>query len=454
MQMQMQMQTPAIRASPTTGSRRPLFGLKGRRRRESGRRERGGTTPGATNPNEETVQLSLSLVDSIESIGKEAWDACAGTSNPLNGFTFLDALERSKSACVTSGWAPQHLAVKVEGGATVAVAPLYLKGHPYGEFVFDSQFGAFWEDNLPDRPYYPKLISAVPFTPCTCSKLLVNAVELASTGMSEQELVAAVVNTIGTLPRRMGISSVHVNFIPDDEVELFAERGFIKRANLQYHWTNEEYASFDNFLAGLKQRRRKTIRQERKRVNGSLDVRRLTGDRLKSPALWDRFYEYYENTIDAYYSQAYLTRDFFDRISETMADNILLVAAYESSTDPDDVPIAAALNFVGEDCLYGRNWGCRADVDFGGLHMELCYYQAIEFAIERSLARVEAGAQGEETKLPRGYLPTPTYSAHVFDQIDVSAAINNYCRREEAALLQRRDMLLGEANPYKRTIRL
>lgn len=263
----------------------------------------------------------------------------------------------------------------------------------------------------------------------------------------------AVADTMRTLPRRMGVSSIHINFMTDDEIGLFAERGFIKRTGMQYHWTNERYTTFDDFLANMKQSRRKTIRQERKKVNSNLDVRRLTGDDLKSPALWDAFFEFYGNTVDAYYAQAYLTREFFEIVSTTMANKILLVAAYDSPLAPDDMPIAAALNFIGSDCLYGRNWGCRADVNFSGLHFELCYYQAQEFAIERSLARVEAGAQGEETKLPRGYLPALTFSAHVFDHPDMSAAIHNYCRREDAMVRQRERLLLQQVSPYKRHVK-
>lgn len=246
--------------------------------------------------------LELSLVDDIQNIGRETWDGCAGGANPLHSYAFLSAMERSNSACIKSGWAPQHLWVTA-GDATVAVVPLYLKGNSYGEYVFDSAFAEFWHASLPDmRPadrkaYYPKLLSAVPFTPCTCSKVLINKDNLNLTGMGEAELMTAVADTMRTLPSRMGVSSLHVNFTSIDEIDLFSKRGFIARTGMQYHWTNEQYSSFDDFLARLKQSRRKTIRQERRKVNEGLHIRRLTGEDLKSPGLWDAFFEYYLNTV-------------------------------------------------------------------------------------------------------------------------------------------------------------
>jgi predicted N-acyltransferase len=248
------------------------------------------------------TSLELSLVDDIQTIGMETWDGCAGGANPLHSYAFLSAMERSNSACIKSGWAPQHMWV-TSGDVTVAVVPLYLKGNSYGEYVFDSAFAEFWHASLPDmRPaerkaYYPKLLSAVPFTPCTCSKVLINKESLNLTGMGEAALMAAVADTIRTLPRRMGVSSLHVNFTSVEEIDLFSERGFIARTGMQYHWTNEQYSSFDDFLARLKQSRRKTIRQERRKVNERLHIRRLTGDELKSPRLWDAFFEYYLNTV-------------------------------------------------------------------------------------------------------------------------------------------------------------
>ena len=319
--------------------------------------------------------LELSLIDDIDIIGEQAWDGCAGDENPLHSYAFLSAMERSRSACVSSGWAPQHVRVSTDD-ITVAVVPMYLKGNSYGEYVFDSAFAEFWHASLPDIPpadrkaYYPKLLSAVPFTPCTCSKLLINKNNLELTGMDEFELMTAVADTMRTLPRRMGVSSLHVNFTTGKEMEIFSKRGFIARTGMQYHWTNEQYSSYDDFLAKLKQSRRKTIRQERRKVNERLHIRRLTGEDLKSTALWDAFYEYYLNTVDSYWANAYLTREFFSIISDTMADRILLVTAYENPAD--ETPIAAALNFIGQDTLYGRNWGCRSDIDFPGLHMELC----------------------------------------------------------------------------------
>ena len=219
---------------------------------------------------------------------------------------------------------------------------------------------------------------------------------------------------------------------------------------MQYHWFNDNYVTFDEFLGALKPSKRKMIRQERRRVQEAVTVRRLTGDDLKNqPQLWDDFYSFYLNTVENYWSTAYLTREFFDLIAETMSDKTLLVAAYDHPTDSR--PVAAALNFIGTEAIYGRNWGCKGGTNINCLHFELCYYQAIEFAIERGLARVEAGAQGEETKVPRGYIPKLTHSAHFFDAPLVSAAIQEYCHREGRGLRQHQADLLSTASPFVRS---
>jgi predicted N-acyltransferase len=400
-----------------------------------------------------SANLELSLVDSISSIGEEAWTGCAsGADHPLISYSFLSSMEESLSASIGSGWAPQHVRVQCDG-VTVAVVPLYLKGHSYGEFVFDQQFAEVWQlnkENLSNtgKNYYPKLLSGVPFTPVTTSKLLVNEARLDSLGMEKAQLLTAVADTMRTLPNRMGVSSIHVNFQGEEENRLLRERGFVSRKGIQYHWSNAGYGSFDEFLRDLKQSKRKMIRAERRRVQERVNIRLLTGDDVRyQPHVWDSFFEFYLSTVDKRWGQAYLTREFFDLVSERMADQILLVAAFDHPSD--NTPIAAALNFVGDDALYGRNWGCRPGVEINALHFELCYYQAIEYAIDRGLSTVEAGAQGEETKVARGYRPTFTYSSHFFDDPDLSGAIDSFCRREAQAISRHAEDLDVLVSPYK-----
>jgi len=393
-------------------------------------------------------KLELSLVQNIEDIGEESWQRCSGT-NPFLSYQFLHALEKSSSVADFTGWHPQHVLVRRLDGAgestdVVAVCPMYLKGHSYGEYVFDQSWAEAYDMSV-GASYYPKLQSCVPFTPVTGSRVLIDK----DCGVSERVLFESVTDTLQTLPRRMGVSSPHFTFNTGDESRLMRDRGWIQRTGVQYHWKNNGYDSFDSFLSDLKQSKRKSIRQERKRVHKNVSVRWLTGNDLKDPKLWDCFYRFYLDTVDKRYGTAYLTRDFFDIISETMAERILLVAAYSKDGD-DDYPIAAALNFVGEDVLYGRNWGCKPGLEMHGLHFELCYYQAIEFCIEKRFAVHEAGAQGEH-KVKRGYLPVETYSSHFIDHPDFSVAVKDFCRREQRGIRQYIESMEVHENPMKPT---
>lgn len=389
-------------------------------------------------------RLELSLVQSIEDVGKDEWNACADPEgNPFLSYEFLHALERSKSACVSTGWAPQHVVVRAEGESwPVAVAPLYVKGHSYGEYVFDSAWAQAHDLNVTSGPrYYPKLQSAVPFTPVTGSRILLSE----KTRIPKQDLFVAVSDTMLSLPHRMGVSSIHMTFQTEEENKILSQRGWISRTGVQYHWENQEYISFDDFLARLKQKKRKSIRQERKRVQSDLVIKRLTGDELK-PHIWDSFYRFYLSTVDKRWGTAYLTREFFDIIGRSMADKILLVCAFEHQSDRH--PIAAALNLIGRDTLFGRNWGCEPGLYVNSLHFELCYYQAIDHAIENRLKYVQAGAQGEH-KVQRGYLPTLTHSAHFLTNAEFAVAVKDFCRRESMDITSYAEMLTVHESPFK-----
>ena len=406
-------------------------------------------------PLEEERELSAVLVRSISNIGESTWNACHDGSNPFLTFNFLNALEVSGSACAKTGWLPQHLLVekaplKGDNGTPIACCPMYLKAHSYGEYVFDSGWAQSYDMNVLKGPrYYPKLQSAIPFTPATGQRILVNP----SVGVEKrQSYFDSTVNALKSIPNTMGVSGLHVTFNTKEESDQLAAHGFLTRVGVQYHWENglywheEKYASFDDFLSVLKQKKRKSIRQERKRVAHEVHIEQLTGEDLKDPELWDSFYDFYQNTVDQKWGVTYLTRSFFDIISETMADKILLVVAREKK--PAGKPVAAALNFIGEDTLFGRNWGCLPGLNINSLHFELCYYQAIDFAIQHGLARVEAGAQGEH-KVQRGYLPTLTYSNHIIRDAQFSVALEDFVRREAREIEAYSEALCAYESPFK-----
>lgn len=404
----------------------------------------------STTTTSKQISIKATLARTIDDIGRDNWNACHDGSNPFLHYEFLNALEESKSVDPNTGWLPQHLVLSIDESPqqqTMACMPLYLKSHSYGEYVFDNSWAEAHDRYTTKRSYYPKLQAAVPFTPVSGNRLLIRP------GPFEHEVRAAMAKTLSSIPEEMGVSSLHVTFNNNEEWELLSNHGFLKRAGIQYHWENgyntqneQFYSSFDDFLSTLQQKRRKGIRQERKKVlvESGLKICRYTGDDVKNQQLWDSFYEFYLNTIDRKWGVPYLTREFFTQVSETMPEKILLVVAY------DDVlttkPVAAALNFIGSDCLYGRNWGCS--VDYKGLHFELCYYQALEFAIENRIARVEAGAQGEH-KLQRGYLPALTYSSHFIVDEEFRLAVRNYLRSEVAEIAAYAEMLTVRASPYK-----
>ncbi len=344
--------------------------------------------------------------------------------HPFTDWDFLNALEVSLCVGEGTGWQPAH--IWLEGGH--GCAPLYAKSHSMGEYVFDHG----WADatERAGLPYYPKLQSAIPFTPATGPRLI------AKTKVAKAALAVA----MQTLCFENNMSGIHLTFLQDDDRDILTNKDFLIRTDRQFHFFNRGYQSFDEFLAGLTSRKRKKIKSERKHVNSNVNITRLRGDDIK-PEHWDMFYHFYMDTSQRKWGRPYLTRDFFTSAHETMRDQILLILAYE-----DDTPIAGALNFIGGDALYGRHWGALKHIPF--LHFELCYYQAIEAAIELGLPRVEAGAQGEH-KLARGYEPVATYSAHYLQHQPLHDAVDQFLKQERRAVKHHINVL-ETYSPFKK----
>jgi predicted N-acyltransferase len=372
----------------------------------------------------------------IEEVGREAWDACAGNpdyaDNPFVRFDFLDAVEQAGCAVERTGWGPQHLSVEDEAGRVAAVMPLYLKSHSQGEYVFDHAWADAYE--RAGGRYYPKLLSAAPFSPVTGPRLLVRP------DVDAGEARGVLLGGALAVCRQYGASSLHVNFPTAPEWRWMGEQGLALREGQQYHWLNRGYADFEAFLGALSSGRRKTIRRERREAQAGLEIACLTGSALTDEH-WDAFFAFYMDTGSRKWGRPYLNRRFFALLHERMADRVLLIMARRGGRW-----IAGALNLIGGDCLYGRNWGCLEDVPF--LHFELCYYQAIEWAIARGLPRVEAGAQGEH-KIARGYLPAPVYSAHYIADAALRRPVEQYLERERAGVEAEMEWLAEEYSPFR-----
>jgi predicted N-acyltransferase len=376
-------------------------------------------------------QVTVKVASRIAEIPAAEWDACAGPGNPFLSHTFLDALEESGSATAKTGWLPQHLALEDASGRLLGAVPLYLKSHSYGEYIFDHGWASAYE--RAGGQYYPKLLSAVPFTPVTGPRLLLRPDAPEGTA---DTLIAAMVE----VARRHEVSSLHVNFPAKPDLDRLVEAGFLQRTGRQFHWENAGYATFDDFLAALSSRKRKSIRKERREaIEDGTVLHTLTGADIETRH-WDAFFRVYIATGNRKWGSPYLTRAFFDLIGRRMPEKIVLVMAERGGRF-----IAGALNLVGSDTLYGRNWGCLGHERF--LHFEACYYRAIDFAIARGLRRVEAGAQGEH-KIQRGYLPTPTYSAHWIPDPAFRRAVEDFLRRERAAIENEIEGL-SEYSPFK-----
>ncbi|HUN42470.1 MAG TPA: GNAT family N-acetyltransferase [Acetobacteraceae bacterium] len=375
--------------------------------------------------------LTLTLHRAIKEIPRADWDACAGDGNPFVSHAFLSALEDSGSASSRTGWLPQHAVLRGEDGGVVAVAPMYAKSHSYGEYVFDHGWAHALERAGGD--YYPKLQVASPFSPVPGPRLL----RRPGTGVP----VGTMANALEQACQSLDVSSVHVTFCTEDEWTELGEAGWLQRLGMQFHWENAGYASFDDFLGALSSRKRKVLRRERRDANAAgLTFRTLNGADLKE-AHWDAFYRFYHSTVDRKWGSAYLTRKFFSLLGERLGDRVVLMLAEDAGK-----PVAGALNLAGSEALYGRNWGCRGDWPF--LHFELCYYRAIEWAIEHKLPRVEAGAQGRH-KIQRGYLPKPTFSAHWIAHAGLRRAIANFVEDERQGIRAEMAAMAGQS-PFRK----
>jgi predicted N-acyltransferase len=380
---------------------------------------------------------TVTLVPSIAEIDAAQWDACANpdpaTFNPFVSHAFLKALETSRTVGRTTGWLPRHLVLEDENGKVAAAAPAYVKSHSQGEYVFDHTWAEAYVQA--GGRYYPKLQIAVPFTPVPGPRLLVKPGPKA---IADEELLASAAIEVA---RQGGLSSIHLTFLAADTAARLRTLGFLTRTGQQFHWQNRGYTSFDDFLATLTSRKRKAARKEREAALApGIEIEHLTGPAI-TEAHWDAMFAFYTDTGNRKWGRPYLNRAFFSELGRVMPDRSLLVMAKR-----DGRYIAGALNLIGGDCLYGRYWG--AIEHHPALHFEVCYYQAIEFAIASGLARVEAGAQGEH-KLARGYLPVETYSAHWIADPGLRRAVERFLMRE-SEMVTRFNADLTELGPYRK----
>ncbi len=372
--------------------------------------------------------LAVRVESSVGALPAAEWDALTDGDNPFLSHAFLSAMEDSGSVGGRSGWQPLPLVIDGADGRLAAALPAYAKGHSQGEYVFDHSWADAW--HRAGGQYYPKLQIAAPFTPATGPRILTRDNSLALPLLRAAEQFCA----------QQGMSSAHATFIEPEQEPLFEAAGWLIRNDIQFHWENRGYASFDEFLAALSSRKRKDIRKERAAAQQGLEIRSLTGSELRGEH-WDAFWHFYQDTGARKWGRPYFTREAFTLLGERMADRILLVLAYR-----DGAPIAGALNFIGGQALYGRYWGALVDKPF--LHFELCYYQAINAAIALGLRRVEAGAQGGH-KLARGYEPVRTTSAHYIVHEGFREAIADFLVREKAGVAQDQ-LYLGWRTPFRK----
>ncbi|WP_431283490.1 GNAT family N-acetyltransferase [Humitalea sp. 24SJ18S-53] len=373
------------------------------------------------------TEFSLTLHRAIAEIPAAEWDGLAGGGNPFVGHGFLSALEESGSASARTGWLPQHAVLRDDAGRIVGCAPAYAKSHSYGEYVFDHGWAQAFE--RAGGNYYPKLQVAVPFSPVPGPRLL---------GEIPAEVFAT---ALRQATGEIGFSSCHVTFCTEAEAQGLEDAGWLRRMGVQFHWSNAGFGSFDDFLGTMRASKRKSIRRERRDAQtAGLVFRALQGSAI-TPRHWRVFNRCYQNTVDRKWGSAYLTETFWPLLADRLGDRVVLMVA-----EKDGEPVAAALNLWGDDALYGRNWGTLVEAPF--LHFELCYYQAIDFAIAHGIARVEAGAQGQH-KIQRGYLPVATHSAHWIEHRGLRSAIADFLARERAAMAAEM-MVLAEGSPFRR----
>lgn len=377
---------------------------------------------------------SVTLHNSIHDIPATEWAQCAGPDNPFVSHAFLSALEDSGSTGQQSGWVPRHVCLHSPDGQLAAVCPAYLKGHSWGEYVFDQGWARAFE--AAGGRYYPKLQIAVPFTPVPGPRVLLHP-------DAPPQTTAVMADALRQICADTGLSSAHVTFCTEAESTALHQQGWLPRLGLQYHWHNRGYATFDDFLATLSARKRKSIKRERRDANAAgLTFETLQGASI-TQADWQAFYQFYRNTIDRKWGSAYLSAEFFPLMAQQLGERVVLMLARNGST-----PVAAALNLMGTHTLYGRNWGCEGNWPF--LHFELCYYRAIDFAIAHGLQRVEAGAQGEH-KIQRGYEPTLTHSAHWLQSPGLRNAVDRFLQAERPAILAEAQAL-STLTPYRQDL--
>ena len=374
-----------------------------------------------------STPIEARVLNGVGEVPAAEWDALTG-SNPFLSHAFLTALEDSGSVGPGTGWTPAPIAINGTDGRLAAALPAYLKGHSQGEYVFDHAWADAW--HRAGGSYYPKLQIAVPFTPATGPRLL----------LGDPALATPLLRAAEQLCEANGLSSAHATFIAPEQVPLFEAAGWLLRSDIQFHWENRGYASFEDFLGALSSRKRKDIRKERAAAQAGVEIRHVTGADL-SEAHWDAFWHFYQDTGARKWGRPYLTREAFSLLGQRMADRILLILALV-----DGQPVAGALNFIGPDALYGRYWGAVVDKPF--LHFELCYYQAIDAAIRLGLDRVEAGAQGGH-KLARGYEPVETRSAHYIVHPGFREAVADFLDRERRGVAADR-LFLAERAPFRR----
>ncbi|QPC98540.1 GNAT family N-acetyltransferase [Qipengyuania soli] len=372
--------------------------------------------------------LAARVGGSVGAFDRAEWNALAGADNPFVSHEFLTALEDSGSVGPGTGWQATPIVINEEGGPILAAMPAYLKSHSQGEYVFDHSWADAYE--RAGGRYYPKLQIAAPFTPATGPRLL----------LSNEAYAGPLLNAAEQLCLQNRFSSAHATFIEPAQQPLFENAGWMLRSDIQFHWHNRGYSTFDDFLATLSSRKRKDLRKERAAAQAEVEIVRLTGGDIR-PEHWDAFWHFYQDTGARKWGHPYLTREAFDLFGERMGEKIMLVLAVQ-----DRFPVAGALNFIGDDALYGRYWGCTRDIRF--LHFELCYYQAIDAAIELGLSRVEAGAQGGH-KLARGYEPVETVSAHWIADPGFREAVAEFLQRERAGVAADRNYLSGRT-PFRK----
>jgi len=400
--------------------------------------------------------IGATLYRDLDQISEKAWTLCAGTDHPFTQYGFFKALEDSGCVGGETGWDPHYLVMGYEGSHSVAdqrsldlaqpntiaaILPLFVKHHSYGEYVFDHSWASAFE--RAGGQYYPKLLGAVPFTPVTGPRFLVRHDMGPLQGSESGDWRRGLALTATDIAEKAGLSSLHLNFLREDDAQALADTGFMIRHDQQFHWQNDGYETFDDFLAALASRKRKQIRKERRTIADSdISITTLTGTEI-SESHWDIFYRFYLDTGARKWGTPYLNRAFFSEVTRYLGDAVVLFLC-----ERGDRPIAGALNFVGRDTLYGRYWGCIEDHPC--LHFETCYYRAIDYAIENGLKTVEAGAQGSH-KLARGYVPTRTYSAHWISNPGFRDAVEAYLTQERSQI-DREIAYLGDRAPFKKAI--